>query len=81
MPFVSCHFFTVSRRITLKYPAVFTGDSLLQTFFGGQGDPAKNDCLDDGREIKDVSVFNAEELELSDDYANSRIAEIHLHAA
>jgi len=54
---------------------------LLQLPESGMGYQRVDLRLDDGREIKDVPVFNAEELELSDDYANSRIAEIHLHVA
>ena len=35
--------------------------------------------LDDGREITDVTAFNAEEVELPDEFARSRIAAIRLH--
>jgi len=33
----------------------------------------------DGRELKDVPVFNAEEIELPDEVAPLRIAELALH--
>ncbi len=36
-------------------------------------------CLADGRELKDVLVFNAEELEVSEELAISQIKDICLH--
>jgi len=36
--------------------------------------------LTDGREATDVLAFNAEELEVPDDFAGGRIARIRLHA-
>lgn len=37
--------------------------------------------LDDGRVVHDVPAFNAEEVELPDEFARSRIAAIRLHAS
>ena len=37
--------------------------------------------LADGRFIRDVLVFNAEEIELPDDLGRVRIADLRLHAA
>ncbi|MCG3149760.1 MAG: hypothetical protein PCFJNLEI_03225 [Verrucomicrobiae bacterium] len=37
--------------------------------------------LADGRELKDVPVFNAEEVELPDEFAHARIKDLRLHAA
>lgn len=37
--------------------------------------------LSDGRELKDVPVFNADEIELPEEYANVRIKDLKLHAA
>jgi hypothetical protein len=37
--------------------------------------------LADGRELKDVLVFNAAEIELPDRYARVGIADMRLHAA
>ncbi len=37
--------------------------------------------LADGRELKDVCVFNAEEIELPDDLVGVTIQDVHLHAA
>ncbi len=35
----------------------------------------------DGRELKDLLVFNAEEIELPDEFARARIDELRPHAA
>jgi hypothetical protein len=37
--------------------------------------------LADGRELKDVVVFNAEEADVPDEFANAKIADVRLHAA
>ena len=37
--------------------------------------------LSDGRELKDVVVFNGEEAEVPDEFANAKIADVRLHAA
>jgi hypothetical protein len=37
--------------------------------------------LADGRELKDVVVFNAEELEVPDEFAQAEIKDVRLHAA
>ena len=35
--------------------------------------------LADGREVKDVIVFNAEELDLPDDYVSVGITDVEIH--
>lgn len=37
--------------------------------------------LSDGRELKDVFVFNAEEADVPDEFANAKITDVRLHAA
>ena len=37
--------------------------------------------LADGRELKDVPVFNAEEVELPDEFTGVSIKDVRLHAA
>ena len=37
--------------------------------------------LADGRELKDVLVFNAEEADVPDEFAHAMIADVRLHAA
>ncbi|MCI0539040.1 MAG: hypothetical protein L0Z50_27855 [Verrucomicrobiales bacterium] len=37
--------------------------------------------LADGHELRDVLAFNAEEVELPDECANSKIEEVHLRPA
>jgi len=37
--------------------------------------------LSDGRELKDVVVFNGEEAEVPDEFGNAKIADVRLHAA
>ena len=34
----------------------------------------------DGREVMDVPAFNAEEVEVPDQFANARIADVRLHS-
>jgi hypothetical protein len=36
--------------------------------------------FDDGREILDVAAFNAEEVEIPDQFANARITDVTLHS-
>lgn len=36
--------------------------------------------FDDGREAIDVPAFNGEEVEVPDQFANARIADVRLHA-
>ena len=54
---------------------------LLQLPESGMGYQRVDLSLDDGREITDVTAFNAEEVELPDGFARSRIAAIRLHAS
>jgi len=37
--------------------------------------------LVDGRELKDVMVFNAEEIEVPDEFARAQIKDVRLHTA
>jgi len=37
--------------------------------------------LKDGREVKDVPVFNAEELDLADEFARIGIKDVRLHSS
>ena len=37
--------------------------------------------LADGRELKDVLVFNAEEADVPEEFADAKIADVRLHAA
>jgi hypothetical protein len=37
--------------------------------------------LADGRELRDVLVFNAEEADVPDEFAHAKIADVRLHAA
>jgi len=37
--------------------------------------------LADGRELKDVMAFNAEEIEVPDEFAQATIKDVRLHAA
>jgi len=37
--------------------------------------------LKDGREVKDVPVFNAEELDLPDEFARVGIKDVRLHSS
>jgi len=54
---------------------------LLQLPESGMGYQRVDLRLADGRELKDVPVFNAEELELPDEFAHARIQDLRLHAA
>jgi hypothetical protein len=52
---------------------------LLQWPESGMGYQRVDLRLDDGCELKDVAVFNAEEVELPAEYADRRIAGIRPH--
>jgi hypothetical protein len=52
---------------------------LLELPESGMGYQRVDVRLVDGRQVKDVPVFNAEEVDLPDEYANSRIADVFLH--
>ena len=54
---------------------------LLQLPESGMGYQRVDLRLADGRELKDVPVFNAEEIELPEELANVRIKDLRLHAA
>ena len=54
---------------------------LLQLPESGMGYQRVDLRLADGRELKDVPVFNAEELEMPEEFAHARIKELRLHAA
>jgi hypothetical protein len=56
-------------------------DRLLRLPESGMGYQRVDVKLADGRELKDVPVFNAEELELPDEFAHARIQDLRLHAA
>ena len=38
-------------------------------------------CFTNGRELRDVMVFNAEDLDVPDELAQSEIKDVRLHAA
>ena len=52
---------------------------LLRLPESGMGYQRVDVCLTDGREVKDVLVFNAEELEVSEKLASSQIKDIRPH--
>jgi hypothetical protein len=54
---------------------------LLKLPESGMGYQRVDLSLADGREIKDVPVFNAEEVELPDELAGVSIKDVRLHAA
>ena len=54
---------------------------LLQSPETGMGYQRVDLRLADGRELKDVLAFNAEEVELPDDCASVGIADVHLRTA
>jgi len=54
---------------------------LLQLPESGMGYQRVDLSLADGREVRDVPVFNAEEVELPDDLTGVRIQDVRLHAA
>jgi len=52
---------------------------LLQLPESGMGYQRVDLQLSDGRELKDVLVFNAEELEVAEELASNQIKDIRLH--
>jgi hypothetical protein len=54
---------------------------LLQLPESGMGYQRVDLRLADGRELKNVLAFNAEEVELPDDCANAKIEDVHLRTA
>lgn len=56
-------------------------DRLLELPESGMGYQRVDVRLVDGRELRDVVVFNAEELEIPDDVGPATIADLRPHAA
>jgi hypothetical protein len=54
---------------------------LLQLPESGMGYQRVDLRLADGRELKNVLAFNAEEVELPDECANAKIEDVHLRTA
>ena len=54
---------------------------LLELPESGMGYQRVDIRLVDGRELKDVVVFNAEEIEVPDEFARAQIKDLRLHAA
>lgn len=54
---------------------------LLELPESGMGYQRVDIRLVDGRELKDVMVFNAEEIEVPDEFARVQIKDVRLHAA
>ena len=54
---------------------------LLQLPESGMGYQRVDLRLADGRELKNVLAFNAEEVELPDECANAKIEDVHLRMA
>ena len=54
---------------------------LLKLPESGMGYQRVDLSLADGRELKDVPVFNAEEVELPDEFTGVSIKDVRLHAA
>ena len=54
---------------------------LLELPESGMGYQRVDIRLVDGRELKDVVVFNAEEIEIPDEFARAQIKDVRLHAA
>ena len=54
---------------------------LLELPESGMGYQRVDIRLVDGRELKDVMVFNAEEIEMPDEFARAQIKDVRLHAA
>jgi hypothetical protein len=53
---------------------------LLEQPESGMGYQRVDIRLADGRELKDVVVFNAEEAELPDEFGHAKIEDVRLHA-
>ena len=56
-------------------------ERLLELPESGMGYQRVDIRLVDGRELKDVVVFNAEEIEVPDEFARAQIKDVRLHAA
>ncbi len=54
---------------------------LLELPESGMGYQRVDIRLVDGRELKDVMVFNAEEIEVPDEFARAQIKDVRLHTA
>lgn len=54
---------------------------LLELPESGMGYQRVDIRLVDGRELKDVVVFNAEEIEVPDEFTQAQIKDVRLHAA
>jgi hypothetical protein len=54
---------------------------LLEWPESGMGYQRVDVRLADGRELKDLPVFNAEEIELPEEFVGMRIKDLHVHAA
>lgn len=54
---------------------------LLELPESGMGYQRVDIRLVDGRELKDIMVFNAEEIEVPDEFARAQIKDVRLHAA
>ncbi len=54
---------------------------LLELPESGMGYQRVDIRLIDGRELKDVVVFNAEEIEVPDEFARAQIKDVRLHTA
>ena len=68
----------MSMRIKLEQRWI---NRLLQLPESGMGYQRVDLRLADGRELKDVLAFNAEEVELPDECADAKIEDIHLRTA
>ena len=56
-------------------------ERLLELPESGMGYQRVDIRLVDGRELKDVVVFSAEEIEVPDEFARAQIKDVRLHAA
>ena len=54
---------------------------LLELPESGMGYQRVDIQLVDGRELKDVVVFNAEEIEVPEEFARAQIKDVRLHTA
>jgi hypothetical protein len=65
-------------RITLEQRWI---ERLLVLPESGMGYQRVDVRLADGRELQDVVVFNAQEIEVPDEFAKAEIEDVRLHAA
>ena len=65
-------------RVTLDRRFV---ERLAQQPESGMGYQRVDIRFADGRELKDVIVFNAEQADVPEEFANAKIADVRLHAA